>query len=73
MTLSDWEKTNKGKKKFKETRYDSKISGESLSIVYDGKDWRVWESFMGYDEEIGNGFKTEAEAKKTAEKFMRDN
>lgn len=73
MATKDWEKnTKKAKKSFKETRWDNKQGAESISVVYDGEDWRVWIHDTFGDEELKpEGFKTQDKALKFAKQYMR--
>ena len=74
VRIKNWEKSKKNKRSFKETRWDNTRSANSISVVYDGDVWRVWEfDVFGYEDEIGhhNGYNTQKEALKIARNYMR--
>jgi len=76
MALKDWKPSKKTNRKFKEVKWDNKINSTSISIVNDGKRWRVWltDVFDDQGEELkSSGFNLRSQAMKYAIKYMKSN
>ena len=74
MLIGVWRKSKKTRPDFKEVRWDNTKGANSVSVVFDGAKWRVWEyDIYGYDDEIGDlkGYDSKKEALNIAKEFMR--
>lgn len=76
MLIGVWRKSNKTRPTFKEVRWDNTKGANSVSVVFDGAKWRVWEhDIYGYSEEIGDlkGYDSKKKAMDVASEYMKNN